>query len=130
MDGNGIAAIVGATGGAAVALIGAFFNQRRLSKKQDSTSITSNYQLMFDGLRKDIGRLRDEQNDDRKQWAEERKLFNDKIDKLQELVRDQDKALHAKEVEVTELRGRIEVLTVQLETYRAATPTKAITVNT
>lgn len=126
MDGNSVSAIIGALGGFLVTVVGAFFVQRRLNKKQ----ATDNFQILFDEIRKDIGRVRDEQTQERKQWAEERKSFNDKIDKLQELIRTQDRTIHSKEIEVTELRGKVELLQSQLDTYRDAHAAKNVTVNT
>lgn len=127
MDGQGIAAVIGAVSGGLVTMIGAFFVQKRRNKSQD----VSNFQVLFDEVRKDINRLRDEQADERKQWADERKAFNSKIDKLNELIRNQDKALHAKEIEVTQLTGKVDLLQSQLDTYREFHPSaKNVTIKT
>lgn len=129
---EGTAALIVALGGLGgfAALIGTVLAYRRATNADKNSSMVSNYQTLYKELRTDVNRIRDEQREERKQWADERKDLHGKIETLQTLIRDQDKALHAKEIEVTELRGRIEVLTVQLETYKSAPPTKAITVNT
>ena len=116
MSGQEIAVIVGSVlgGGGLGALITKIWNQKRLDSKQN----VNNFQTLFNEISKDVGRVRDEQAEERKQWAEERKAFNLKIDKLNELIRNQNKALHAKEVEVTELRGQVNLLQSQLDTYR------------
>ena len=119
-DGHGIAAIIGAAGGAVVTFIGAWFRQRRLSARSKNISMVDNYQTLYVELRKEIGRIREEQIEERKQWSNERQSFNEKIDKLQEIIRTQDKASHAKDIEVTELRGKVELLTTQLEIYKDA----------
>ncbi len=114
-------------GGGIGAIITKVWSQKRLDKKQD----VSNFQVLFDEERKDINRLRDEQAEERKQWAEERKSFNTKIDKLNELIRNQDQALHAKELEVTKLQGQVNLLQSQLDTYREVhTASKNVTIKT
>lgn len=120
MDGQVVAGVIGAAGGVVIALVGSVLSHKRLSRKFQDSSMSSNYQKLFEELRSDVSRLRDEQAEERKQWADERKDFNAKIGKLQEQLRSQDKAVQAKEVEVAELRGEVRALTVQLETYRAA----------
>ncbi len=116
MNGQEVAVIIGSVlgGGGLGAFITKIWNQKRLDSKQN----VNNFQTLFNEISKDVGRVRDEQAEERKQWAEERKTFNLKIDKLNELIRNQDKALHAKEVEVTELRGQVNLLQSQLDTYR------------
>lgn len=116
MNGQEVAVIIGSVlgGGGLGAFITKIWNQKRLDSKQN----VNNFQTLFNEISKDVGRVRDEQAEERKQWAEERKAFNLKIDKLNELIRNQDKALHAKEVEVTELRGQVNLLQSQLDTYR------------
>lgn len=122
--------IISAVGTALVALIGAWFYQRRQNKKQSNNSMVDNYQTLYIELRHDIGRLREEQAEERKQWAEERKQFNDQIKKMQEEIRSQDKVIHNKQVEVVELRGEVKALTAQLEVYKEAHTTKNVTVTT
>lgn len=116
MSGQEIAIILGSIlgGGGIGALVTKIWNQKRLDNKQD----VNNFQTLFNEISKDVGRVRDEQAQERKQWAEERKAFNVKIDKLNDLIRNQDKALHAKEIEVSELRGQVNLLQSQLDTYR------------
>lgn len=116
MDPQNIAIIIGSIlgGGGLGALITKVWTQKRLDGKQN----VNNFQTLFNEISKDVGRVRDEQAQERKQWAEERKSFNAKIDKLNELIRNQDKALHAKEVEVSELRGQVNLLQSQLDNYR------------
>lgn len=129
MNGQEVAVIVGSIlgGGGLGAFITKIWNQKRLDGKQN----VSNFQTLFNEISKDVGRVRDEQAEERKQWAEERKAFNLKIDKLNELIRNQDKALHAKEVEVTELRGQVNLLQSQLDTYREVhAASKNVTIRT
>lgn len=129
MNGQEVAVIIGSVlgGGGLGALITKIWNQKRLDSKQN----VNNFQTLFNEISKDVGRVRDEQAQERKQWAEERKAFNLKIDKLNELIRNQDKALHAKEVEVTELRGQVNLLQSQLDTYREVhTSAKNVTIKT
>lgn len=129
MNGQEVAVIIGSVlgGGGLGALITKIWNQKRLDSKQN----VNNFQTLFNEISKDVGRVRDEQAQERKQWAEERKAFNLKIDKLNELIRNQDKALHAKEVEVTELRGQVNLLQSQLDTYREVhTSSKNVTIKT
>lgn len=112
-------------GGGIATLVTKIASQRRLNKGQD----VKNFQVLFNEIRKDINRLRDEQAEERKQWADERKEFNGKIDRLNERVRNQDKALHAKEIEVTELTGKVNLLQAQLNTYKDAhNPTKNVNI--
>lgn len=118
MDGQDISAIIGALGGSVVTVVTMLFVQRRKNKLLSNTQNVNNFQVLFDEVRKDINRLRDEQADERKQWADERKSFNSKIDKLNELIRNQAKALHSKELEVTKLQGQVNLLQSQLDTYR------------
>lgn len=129
MNGQEVAVIIGSVlgGGGLGAFITKIWNQKRLDSKQN----VNNFQTLFNEISKDVGRVRDEQAQERKQWAEERKTFNLKIDKLNELIRNQDKALHAKEVEVTELRGQVNLLQSQLDTYREVqTSAKNVTIKT
>ena len=129
MNGQEVAVIIGSVlgGGGLGAFITKIWNQKRLDSKQN----VNNFQTLFNEISKDVGRVRDEQAEERKQWAEERKSFNLKIDKLNELIRNQDKALHAKEVEVTELRGQVNLLQSQLDTYREVhTASKNVTIKT
>ena len=129
MNGQEVAVIIGSVlgGGGLGALITKIWNQKRLDSKQN----VNNFQTLFNEISKDVGRVRDEQAEERKQWAEERKTFNLKIDKLNELIRNQDKALHAKEVEVTKLRGQVNLLQSQLDTYREVhTSAKNVTIKT
>ncbi len=129
MNGQEVAVIIGSVlgGGGLGAFITKIWNQKRLDSKQN----VNNFQTLFNEISKDVGRVRDEQAEERKQWAEERKAFNLKIDKLNELIRNQDKALHAKEVEVTELRGQVNLLQSQLDTYREVhTSAKNVTIKT
>lgn len=129
MSGQEVAVIIGSVlgGGGLGAFITKIWNQKRLDSKQN----VNNFQTLFNEISKDVGRVRDEQAEERKQWAEERKAFNLKIDKLNELIRNQDKALHAKEVEVTELRGQVNLLQSQLDTYREVhTSAKNVTIKT
>lgn len=127
------AGLISALSGAVIAIATMFFVQRRTNKKNNSDIISTNYQTLLDEVRADISRLRTEQADERRQWAEERKMLNAKIDKLQDLIRSQDKALHAKEVEVAELRGQVNLLQAQLNQYteaHTAKNNKTVTVNT
>lgn len=129
MSGEEIAILIGSVlgGGGLGAFITKIWSQKRLDKKQD----VNNFQILFNEISKDVGRIRDEQREERKQWAEERKAFNTKIDKLQELIRTQDKQLHAKEIEVTQLTGKVDLLKSQLDTYRDNHPaTKNVTIKT
>lgn len=129
MSGQEVALIIAAVlgGGGLASFITKLAVQKRQNKKQD----VDNFQVLFNEIRKDINRLRDEQAEERKQWASERKVFNDKIDGLNERIRNQDKSLHAKEIEVTELRGKVNLLQSQLDTYREVhTPTKSVTIKT
>lgn len=129
MNGQEVAVMIGSVlgGGGLGAFITKIWNQKRLDGKQN----VNNFQTLFNEISKDVGRVRDEQAEERKQWAEERKAFNLKIDKLNELIRNQDKALHAKEVEVTELRGQVNLLQSQLDTYREVhTSAKNVTIKT
>lgn len=124
-----IAILLGALlgGGGIGALITRVRSAKRLDKKQD----VDNFQVLFNTISKDVGRIRDEQREERKQWAEERKTFNIEISKLRDLIRTQDKQLHAKEVEVTQLTGKVNLLQSQLDTYREVhTAAKNVTIKT
>jgi len=118
MSGEEIAIILGALlgGGGIGAIITRIMSARRLDKKQE----VGNFQILFNEISKDIARVRDEQREERKQWADERKTFSSEIAKLRDLIRTQDKQLHAKEIEVTQLTGKVDLLQSQLETYREA----------
>ena len=128
-----IAVIIAALGGLTglSGLVGTILAYRRISKKDSNASMVTNFQSLYDELRQDIGRLRDEQREERKQWSEERKLFGEKIEKLQGQLRDQDILLHKKDITVTQLRGEVNTLSAQLEVYKAMSSTKKeVTVNT
>ncbi len=116
MTGQQIALVIGSIlgGGGLGAFITRIWNQKRLDSIQD----VNNFQTLFNEISKDVGRVRDEQREERKQWADERKVLSGKIDTLNVLIRNQDKALHAKEIEVSELRGQVNLLQSQLDTYR------------
>jgi hypothetical protein len=92
--------------------------QRRLNRKQNNIAMQDNFQALYEELRKDIARVRTEQADERKQWAEERIHFNKTIVELQKQLRDQDQTMHSKDIEVVKLRGEVKWLTTQLETYK------------
>lgn len=129
MSGQEIAVVAGSIigGGGIGAMITRVMSARRLDKKQE----VSNFQVIFNEISKDVGRVRDEQREERKQWAEERKAFNNEIAKLRDLIRTQDKQLHAKEIEVTQLTGKVDLLQSQLETYREIhAPSKNVTIKT
>lgn len=128
MDSTGIAPVISAASAAAATLLGAWFVQKRRNKSQD----VSNFQILFNEVSKDVGRVRDEQREERKQWSEERKAFNADLSKLRDLIRTQDKALHAKEIEVTQLTGKVDLLQSQLDAYREfhSGNTKNVTIKT
>lgn len=121
---DSITNIIYTVSGAIVTFVAMMFRQHRMNKNND----TKNYQVLFGELRTDINRLRDEQAEERKQWSDERKAFNEKIDKLQNLIRNQDKAYHAKEIEVTKLQGQVDVLNEKLNIYQEARSIKQVTV--
>lgn len=129
MTGQQIALVIGSVlgGGGLGAFITRIWNQKRLDNIQD----VNNFQTLFNEISKDVGRVRDEQREERKQWADERKVLSGKIDTLNELIRNQDKALHAKEIEVSELRGQVNLLQSQLDTYRESqtVAAKNVTIN-
>lgn len=129
MTGQQIALVIGSIlgGGGLGAFITRIWNQKRLDSIQD----VNNFQTLFNEISKDVGRVRDEQREERKQWADERKILNGKIDTLNELIRNQDKALHAKEIEVSELRGQVNLLQSQLDIYRESqtVAAKNVTIN-
>jgi septal ring factor EnvC (AmiA/AmiB activator) len=113
------------------------FAYRKFTKKFNNTSMVNNYQTLYMEMRKDIGRIRDEQREERKQWAEERKRLNSEIADMRKLLREQDGQMHEKDIKVTELTGKIETLTVKLQMYedsstvvKTPTTTKTVTVTT
>ncbi len=130
MDLQSIAIIIGSVlgGGGLGALITKIWTQKRLDEQQD----VGNFQTLFNEISKDVGRVRDEQREERKQWADERTVLNSKIEKLNELIRNQDKALHSKEIEVSELRGQVNLLQSQLDNYRDvhSSTAKNVTIST
>lgn len=124
-----IASLGGLTG--VSGLVGTVLAYRRVSKKDNNALMLTNFQSLYDELRADITRVRDEQREERKQWSEERKDFGAKIELLQRQIRAQDELLHKKDITVTQLRGEVNTLSAQLEIYKTMSSSKKaeITVN-
>lgn len=107
-------------------MLGTVLYYRHKGLKQEGESENSHlktfYETMNSALREqekrhatDINQIREEQREERKQWALERAALNDKIDKMQEQAREDAKAIHRKDIEVVELRAEVKVLTERLK---------------
>lgn len=95
--------------------------QRRLARKDLAAAADAHLKTFYDTLNAQmkaqeerhtgaIKQLQDEQREERKQWADERRAFNLKIDHL-------SSALQSKEIEVVELKGQVNLLTDRLGRY-------------
>lgn len=110
MDSQGIALVIGAIGGSVSSLIVNWLVQRRKGKRLDSNLMQDNYQTLYLEMRKEISRIQSEQAEERKQWAEERKELYKRLD-------DQTTLIHAKDIEIVELKAKVSIMEVQLRSY-------------
>lgn len=122
---EGWAAVISAAGGAVVGVLGAVLINNRKSKRSAAAVADAHLKTFYDTLNSAltdqekrhsdaVAQLRAEQREERKQWAEERKMFNEKIDKLQDQARLDARQLHVKELEVANLTGKVNVLEERL----------------
>lgn len=125
MDGHGIALVIGAVGGSSGAFLVSWLTQRRKGKRLDSDLMQDNFQTLYVELRQEISRIRQEQSEERMQWADERKELYKKLDS-------QTALMHTKDIEIIELKAKVSVMEVQLKSYedRNNTPTKQVTIKT
>ncbi|MBJ8343929.1 hypothetical protein [Antrihabitans sp. YC2-6] len=114
--------IVSAVSGLLAGVIPTILVQRRLFRKDVSNAADAHLKTFYNTVNdqiktlderytQEIQGLKTEQRDERKQWAEERKHLNAKIDTL-------STALHSKELEGAELKGQVLVLTERLSHYQ------------
>lgn len=134
---DNIASIVTAVGGAAVGVLSTVLGYRKVIKRMKSQAENSHLETFYKSVNEmmkaqeerhasAIARVQEEQReerrimaDERKVWSEERKSLHEKIDRMQEQSLKDMKALHSKDIEFTALRGKMEVLTQQLEKYQS-----------
>ena len=110
MDGQGVSLIIGALGGGLVSFVGTWFTQRRHQQKLNSNLIQDNYQTLYLELRKEISRLQESHDLERKQWSEKIEVLSEKIDSQTTLI-------HSKDIEIIELKAKVSVMEAQLKSY-------------
>ena len=116
-----LAPVITAAGGIAATALAYRYKMRKQESEGENAHLTTFYDTMNSALREQekrhsdsINQIREEQREERKQWAAERIALNEKIERLQELRAQDAKAIHSKEIEVVELRGEVKVLTERL----------------
>lgn len=110
---EGVSAVIGASTTLLISVVGGVLFHKRQMKKQSNQSMVGNFQALFNEVRTDVSNLREEQREERKQWANERLALYKTVDELREQN-------HTKEIEVVRLRGEVRLLTTQLDAYRSS----------
>ena len=134
-----VPAIISAAGGALVGVIGAVLINNRKSRHSSAALADKHLKTFYETMNsaltdqekrhsEAVSQLRAEQREERKQWADERKVFNEKIDKLQDQARTDARQLHTKELEVATLTGKVNVLEERLRLMHGDQSTASVTV--
>ncbi|MEW1950666.1 hypothetical protein AB0280_15555 [Pseudarthrobacter sp902506025] len=132
-------ATISAAGGALIGILGAVLINNRKNRKSAASLADAHLKTFYETMNSaltdqekrhsdSIAQLRAEQREERKQWADERKAFNERIDKLQDQARLDGRQLHAKELEVANLTGKVNVLEERLRLMNGDTSTTSVVV--
>lgn len=131
-------AIITALGSALIGWTGALLINSRKNKRSAATIADAHLKTFYETMNsaltdqekrhsEAVSQLRAEQREERKQWADERKVFNEKIDKLQDQARLDARQLHTKELEVATLTGKVNVLEERLRLMNADAAAASVT---